>query len=201
MLLLPILHPRPRLCLVKAVLRRQQAQNRLLLSTGVPLVRMQPAVHSCNVFWLCMLTVPPGSTPAPRAALNSLVFDHITFAAVAGDELTMHCGGASTTSSSLHSCRAGADVNALRDQLPRHLSPSSVSEASNGDQQALNAQPTPPAGAPQHEICFDFTKGLCTRGDRCKYSHDLDTIISHNSKEKGGYAWYAWLVNGALTRR
>ena len=34
-------------------------------------------------------------------------------------------------------------------------------------------------------ICFDFTKGLCTRGDKCKYSHDLATIVHFNSKEKG----------------
>ena len=37
-------------------------------------------------------------------------------------------------------------------------------------------------------ICFDFTKGLCTRGDKCKYSHDLATIVNFNSKEKGTYA-------------
>lgn len=33
---------------------------------------------------------------------------------------------------------------------------------------------------------YDYTKGLCTRGDKCKYSHDLATIVSFNSKEKGG---------------
>lgn len=37
--------------------------------------------------------------------------------------------------------------------------------------------------APQ--ICFDFTKGMCTRGDKCKYSHDIATIVHFNSKEKG----------------
>lgn len=35
------------------------------------------------------------------------------------------------------------------------------------------------------QICFDFTKGLCTRGDKCKYSHDIATIVQFNSKEKG----------------
>lgn len=35
------------------------------------------------------------------------------------------------------------------------------------------------------QICFDYTKGLCTRGDKCKYSHDLATIVHFNSKEKG----------------
>jgi len=36
------------------------------------------------------------------------------------------------------------------------------------------------------EICFDFTKGLCTRGDKCKFTHDISTIVNFNSKEKGG---------------
>ncbi|PNW82778.1 hypothetical protein CHLRE_06g293750v5 [Chlamydomonas reinhardtii] len=35
------------------------------------------------------------------------------------------------------------------------------------------------------QICFDFTKGVCSRGDKCKYSHDLATIVHFNSKEKG----------------
>jgi len=35
------------------------------------------------------------------------------------------------------------------------------------------------------QICYDFTKGLCTRGDKCKYSHDIATIVQFNSKEKG----------------
>lgn len=35
------------------------------------------------------------------------------------------------------------------------------------------------------QICFDFTKGMCTRGDKCKYTHDLATIVQFNSKEKG----------------
>ncbi len=26
-------------------------------------------------------------------------------------------------------------------------------------------------------ICYDFVKGLCTRGGDCRYSHDLDSII------------------------
>ncbi|GFR47080.1 hypothetical protein Agub_g8767 [Astrephomene gubernaculifera] len=35
------------------------------------------------------------------------------------------------------------------------------------------------------QICFDFTKGVCSRGEKCKYSHDLATIVHFNSKEKG----------------
>ena len=35
------------------------------------------------------------------------------------------------------------------------------------------------------QICYDFTKGSCSRGDKCKFSHDLATIVNFNSKEKG----------------
>ena len=35
------------------------------------------------------------------------------------------------------------------------------------------------------QICFDFTKGSCARGDKCKFSHDLQQIVTFNSKEKG----------------
>ncbi|KIY93628.1 putative zinc finger protein [Monoraphidium neglectum] len=35
------------------------------------------------------------------------------------------------------------------------------------------------------QICYDFTKGMCTRGDKCKYSHDIATIVHFNSREKG----------------
>eukprot|EP01023_Acetabularia_acetabulum_P001494 TRINITY_DN1058_c1_g1_i1.p1 TRINITY_DN1058_c1_g1~~TRINITY_DN1058_c1_g1_i1.p1 ORF type:complete len:389 (-),score=91.90 TRINITY_DN1058_c1_g1_i1:140-1306(-) len=35
------------------------------------------------------------------------------------------------------------------------------------------------------QICYDFTKNQCNRGDKCKYSHDIATIIKYNSKEKG----------------
>eukprot|EP01025_Chloroclados_australasicus_P050517 TRINITY_DN5816_c0_g5_i1.p3 TRINITY_DN5816_c0_g5~~TRINITY_DN5816_c0_g5_i1.p3 ORF type:complete len:399 (-),score=67.38 TRINITY_DN5816_c0_g5_i1:3333-4529(-) len=35
------------------------------------------------------------------------------------------------------------------------------------------------------QICYDFTKNQCNRGDKCKYSHDIATIIKYNSREKG----------------
>jgi len=35
------------------------------------------------------------------------------------------------------------------------------------------------------QICFDFTKGQCSRGDGCKFSHDVNYIIEVNSQEKG----------------
>jgi len=44
---------------------------------------------------------------------------------------------------------------------------------------------TAAAGPEKVQICFDFTKGTCTRGDKCKYSHDIATIVHFNSREKG----------------
>lgn len=35
------------------------------------------------------------------------------------------------------------------------------------------------------QICFDFTKGTCTRGEACKFSHDIKRIIEVNSQEQG----------------
>ena len=38
---------------------------------------------------------------------------------------------------------------------------------------------------PKTQICFDFTKGVCTRGSSCKFSHDVALIVSVNSQERG----------------
>lgn len=38
---------------------------------------------------------------------------------------------------------------------------------------------------PKEQICFDFTKGQCRRGEHCKFSHDVGYIIEVNSQEKG----------------
>lgn len=35
------------------------------------------------------------------------------------------------------------------------------------------------------QICFDFTKGTCTRGEACKFSHSIQKIIEVNSQERG----------------
>eukprot|EP01023_Acetabularia_acetabulum_P040876 TRINITY_DN3969_c0_g1_i2.p1 TRINITY_DN3969_c0_g1~~TRINITY_DN3969_c0_g1_i2.p1 ORF type:complete len:410 (+),score=60.88 TRINITY_DN3969_c0_g1_i2:141-1370(+) len=37
----------------------------------------------------------------------------------------------------------------------------------------------------ENQICYDFTKGRCGRGDKCKYSHDIATIVKFNSREQG----------------
>jgi hypothetical protein len=42
-----------------------------------------------------------------------------------------------------------------------------------------------PSAEGKVQICYDFTKGMCTRGDKCKYSHDIATIVNFNSREKG----------------
>ncbi|CAG9461766.1 unnamed protein product [Pedinophyceae sp. YPF-701] len=34
-------------------------------------------------------------------------------------------------------------------------------------------------------ICFEFCKGLCRRGARCKFSHDIATIVAVNSQYRG----------------
>ncbi|KAK2079967.1 hypothetical protein QBZ16_002362 [Prototheca wickerhamii] len=40
-------------------------------------------------------------------------------------------------------------------------------------------------GDDRRQICFDFTKGVCSRGASCKYSHSVEHIIAVNSEEKG----------------
>ena len=35
------------------------------------------------------------------------------------------------------------------------------------------------------QICFDFTKGVCSRGESCRFSHDIATIVTVNSQERG----------------
>jgi hypothetical protein len=47
------------------------------------------------------------------------------------------------------------------------------------------AAPEPGARPADAIPCYDFTKGMCTRGDKCKYSHDIATIVHFNSREKG----------------
>ena len=43
----------------------------------------------------------------------------------------------------------------------------------------LQTGPLPLATEPEakRQICFDFTKGTCMRGDACKYSHDIAHIV------------------------
>jgi hypothetical protein len=83
----------------------------------------------------------------------------------------------SSKASSVASSSSGslADGAGLQDAQPSRLQ-DSVSEQQQ-------QQPSQDSGEPQ--ICFDFTKGMCTRGDKCKYSHDIATIVQFNSKEKG----------------
>ncbi len=41
------------------------------------------------------------------------------------------------------------------------------------------------AGKRTAPICYDFVKGLCTRGAECRYSHDLNSII-HSARGGAG---------------
>lgn len=41
------------------------------------------------------------------------------------------------------------------------------------------------AGKRTAPICYDFVKGLCTRGAECRYSHDLNSII-HSARGSAG---------------
>ncbi len=50
--------------------------------------------------------------------------------------------------------------------------------------QTIDAARTTPLVA-KEQICFDFTKGQCRRGEGCKFSHDVAHIIRVNSQEKG----------------
>ena len=45
--------------------------------------------------------------------------------------------------------------------------------------------PEPAKVDPKRQICFDFTKHACTRGNACKFSHDVNLIIEVNSQERG----------------
>jgi hypothetical protein len=86
----------------------------------------------------------------------------------------MPYGQSSSKASSVASSSSGslADAAGLQDAQPSRLQDSSAEQ-----------QPQQDSSEPQ--ICFDFTKGMCTRGDKCKYSHDIATIVQFNSKEKG----------------
>jgi hypothetical protein len=61
-----------------------------------------------------------------------------------------------------------------------------TSSSSDGDTNSESAHSSGEATAEtKSQICFDFTKGMCTRADKCKFSHDIATIVNFNSKEKG----------------
>ena len=55
----------------------------------------------------------------------------------------------------------------------------------SADYQIGTAMPKPAGNDPKTQICFDFTKGVCTRGSSCKFSHDVALIVSVNSQERG----------------
>jgi hypothetical protein len=56
---------------------------------------------------------------------------------------------------------------------------------SSAEYQISSAGFKPAGNDPKTQICFDFTKGVCTRGSSCKFSHDVALIVSVNSQERG----------------
>ena len=56
---------------------------------------------------------------------------------------------------------------------------------SSAEYQISSAGFKPTSNDPKTQICFDFTKGVCTRGSSCKFSHDVALIVSVNSQERG----------------
>lgn len=63
--------------------------------------------------------------------------------------------------------------------------PSASLAQSSADSQIAAGGPRPASSDPKTQICFDFTKGVCTRGNSCKFSHDVALIVSVNSQERG----------------
>ncbi|EFJ52378.1 hypothetical protein VOLCADRAFT_86752, partial [Volvox carteri f. nagariensis] len=84
---------------------------------------------------------------------------------------------------------SSSESSSAADNLNCQVDSSSLLESYPGANAARPSEGTRQTSATTQEgkaqICFDFTKGVCSRGDKCKYSHDLATIVHFNSKEKG----------------
>ena len=63
--------------------------------------------------------------------------------------------------------------------------PSASLAQSTADSQIAAGGSRTASSDPKTQICFDFTKGVCTRGNSCKFSHDVALIVSVNSQERG----------------
>lgn len=63
--------------------------------------------------------------------------------------------------------------------------PSASVAQSTADSQIAAGGSRTASSDPKTQICFDFTKGVCTRGNSCKFSHDVALIVSVNSQERG----------------
>lgn len=69
---------------------------------------------------------------------------------------------------------------AMTTQADRFVAPIQLKQGLQATKGARTA-----ALVPKEQICFDFTKGQCRRGEGCKFSHDVAHIIRVNSQEKG----------------
>ncbi|PNH02761.1 Zinc finger CCCH domain-containing protein 28 [Tetrabaena socialis] len=100
-----------------------------------------------------------------------------------GDATAQHSGAASESSSATENLGCQLDSGCGSGSLEYAQQTRSQHEQQSRSQHEAHEGLTQQEGKSQ--ICFDFTKGVCSRGDKCKYSHDLATIVHFNSKEKG----------------
>ncbi|GIL62034.1 hypothetical protein Vafri_16356 [Volvox africanus] len=115
-----------------------------------------------------------------EASLGGGPVDPTVLLGKAGDLLSS--AEATTQYSSSESSSAADNLNCQVDSSSL-LDTYSGANAARPNEGTRQASTTSQEGKAQ--ICFDFTKGVCSRGDKCKYSHDLATIVHFNSKEKG----------------
>ncbi|MEW5319636.1 MAG: hypothetical protein WDW38_010779 [Sanguina aurantia] len=114
-------------------------------------------------------TTAPGSSLLEESLLDSLVQQELQLRQRASG---LSSGSADTPEDETYKLGSISLTPGLSD--PRLMGFGGADDASGGL-----------PGAAKPHICYDFTKGLCNRGDKCKYSHDLATIVTYNSKEKG----------------
>ena len=80
---------------------------------------------------------------------------------------------------------ANVDLQATSSSSDVASQPSASLAQSSVDSQIAAGGSRTASSDPKTQICFDFTKGVCTRGNSCKFSHDVALIVSVNSQERG----------------
>lgn len=135
-----------------------------------PTLKRQSQVYTINniAHCLCTPTPAPGSSLLEESLLDSLVQQELQLRQRASG---LSSGSADTPEDDAYKLGSISLTPGLSD--PRLMGFGGADDASGGL-----------PGAAKPHICYDFTKGLCNRGDKCKYSHDLATIVTYNSKEK-----------------
>lgn len=67
-------------------------------------------------------------------------------------------------------------------EIPRKVNGGNECHSANDAEGSGSPTPSSTGDA---QICFDFTKGACGRGENCRFSHDIATIVNVNSQERG----------------